>query len=63
MNTEVIEFKLLPELYQGKTISMKLYFKNPSFISSSSDFDILEVIVKKTEYVELNSNKIILSQN
>ena len=49
---------------KGKSIYIKLYFKDPSLSSSSYDFDILEVTVKKTVFVELSAtNTIILSQN
>jgi len=63
VNSEELSFKLMPELYQGKNIAIKLNFKDPSIISSSSDFDILEVIVKESVIVTFKSNTIIFSRN
>jgi hypothetical protein len=53
----------MPELYLGKNIAIKLNFKDPSIISSSSDFDILEVIVKESVIATIKTNTIILSRN
>ena len=62
VNAEELSFQLKPELYQDKKIAIKLNFKSPSSISSSSDFDILEVTVKQSVISNIASNSIILSQ-
>jgi hypothetical protein len=63
MNTEDLPFKLMPELFKGKHIAIKLNFKSPSLISSKSDLDTLEVIVKESVSVTIDKNTIILPQN
>ena len=63
MKTENLEFKLTPNLYNGKIIAIKLNFKDPSIISSSSVPDILEVKVRESVVANFQNKSIVLPRN
>jgi hypothetical protein len=46
----------MPELNDGRRMSIKLNFNDLKSISANSELDLLEVVVKETLYSRLTSN-------
>jgi hypothetical protein len=59
MEREIVSCSLLPELSDGRLMKIKLNFKDPRTISSKSEFDLLEIIVKESLHFRLTSNQVI----
>ncbi len=45
--SQKVMYKIMPDLNQQMTLAVQLYFQDPSSISTSSEYDKLEVIVKE----------------